>query len=173
MEIEGIKIVHAMPGRVRVKVAKLKGNVTLAQRAQEKLSGIPGIRRVEANPATGSILILHELAELFSPEALEELSETLGELFPEIGAVGLMAGLASLSSSSGPGEGSPGPGGSAVSRITGSVDLKLLLPLTLLFFGVRALVVSEKVTFPAWYDLLWFAFGSFMMLSRNPGQVVD
>jgi hypothetical protein len=58
-----------------------------------------------------------------------------------------------------------------VGKSTGGLDLKLLLPLTLFSFGVRALLVAEKVTFPAWYDLLWFAFGTFFML--NPRRVEE
>ena len=52
-----------------------------------------------------------------------------------------------------------------VARITGGLDLKLLIPMTLLFFWVRNLWTSKKLAFPAWYDYLWFAFSSFVMLN--------
>jgi hypothetical protein len=52
-----------------------------------------------------------------------------------------------------------------VGKATGSIDLKLLLPLSLFILGVRGLFVAEKAAFPAWYDLLWFAFGTFFMLN--------
>ena len=44
MEIEGLKVVHALPGRVRLKVARVKGNPALAREAEEKLAKVPGIR---------------------------------------------------------------------------------------------------------------------------------
>ena len=169
MEIEGLKVVHALPGRVRLKVSKVKGNPALAREAQEKLAKVPGIQQVEAKPATGSLLILYDLADLFSVESLETLSETLVELFPEIGAVTLAAWLTSLAENPGP-EAASGPAGSisdSVRGITGSLDITHLLPLTFLFFGMRALWVSEKIAFPAWYDYLWFAFSSFYMLKRG------
>ena len=54
MELEGLKVIHALPGRVRLRVAKVKGNPGLARQAQEKLAQVPGIRQVEANPAPGA-----------------------------------------------------------------------------------------------------------------------
>jgi hypothetical protein len=45
-------------------------------------------------------------------------------------------------------------------------DLKTLVPLALVFLGIRGLVVAEGVGFPAWYDLLWVLFGSYMWLNR-------
>ena len=170
MEIEGLKVVHALPGRVRLKVSKVKGNPALAREAQEKLAKVPGIQQVEAKPATGSLLILYDLADLFSVESLETLSETLAELFPEIGAVTLGTWLTSLAENPGPEAGSSATGSISDSfkgKIAGSVDLRLLLPLTLLFFGMRALWVSEKIAFPAWHDYLWFGFSSFVMLNRG------
>ena len=96
MVIEGLKVVHALPGRVRLKVARVKGNPALARQAQEKLAQVPGIKRVEAKADTGSLLIHYDLDDLFSTASLEMLSATLGELFPEIEIATLMAGLMSL-----------------------------------------------------------------------------
>jgi hypothetical protein len=47
------------------------------------------------------------------------------------------------------------------------LNLKLLLPLTLLFLGVRSLFTSKEMCFPAWYDYLWFGFSTFVMLNRR------
>jgi hypothetical protein len=57
-----------------------------------------------------------------------------------------------------------------VGKVTGGIDLKLLLPLTLFVLGVRGLLVAQKVPFPAWYDLLWFAFGTYFMLNRPEAE---
>jgi len=53
----------------------------------------------------------------------------------------------------------------AVRATTAGLDLKLLVPLVLVLFGVRGLLVAEEATVPRWYDLLWFGFGTFMMLN--------
>ena len=176
MELEGLRVVHALPGRVRLKVAKIKGNPAQARQAQEKLAKVPGIRQVEAKPGTGSLLIHYDTDHLFSTASLEILSVTLGELFPEIEVLTLAAWLASLAENPGAGTGpsiAAGLTGSLqaantqLAKLTGGLDLKLLVPLTLIFFGFRRLWAAEKVTFPSWSDYLWFGFASFIMLNRG------
>ena len=187
MEIEGLKVVHALPGRVRLKVARVKGNPALARQAQEKLAKVPGIRQVEAKSGTGSLLIHYDLDDLFSTASLEILSATLGELFPEIEIATLMAGLMSLTENPGAGTGSAIAAGitdtfgainTGLGKITGGLDLKLLAPLALIFLGLRGLWTSEKFTSPSWSNLLWFGFASFVMLNRglvegNSGTVAE
>ncbi len=178
MELEGLKVVHALPGRVRLKVAKVKGNPALARQAQEKLAKVPGIRQVEAKPGTGSLLIHYDVDRLFSPPSLEILSETLGELFPGIEVLSLAAGLASLAESPGAGTGTGPPiaagltgslqaANAQLAKLTGGLDLKLLAPLALILFGLRRLWAAETVAFPSWSDYLWFGFASFIMLNRG------
>lgn len=174
MEIEGIKVVHAIPGRVRLKISQLKGNPSLAQEAQEKLRGVPGIQRVQTNAATGSVLIFHDLLDTLPLDSLQALSGTLDELFPEIGAASLTTWLISLAEAPAAGAANPGGGTDPVAalkakvgQLGGSFDIRLLLPLTFLFLGVRQLLVSGKLTLPVWYDFFWFALSSFFMLNRN------
>jgi hypothetical protein len=176
MEIEGLKVVHALPGRVRLKVAKVKGNPVLARQVEEKLAQVPGIRQVEVKPVTGSLLVHYDTDHLFSLASMEILSVTLGELFPEIEVASLAAGLASLADNPGPGIGSGIAAGitdsfgtinTGIGKITGGLDLKLLVPLALIFLGLRGLWTSEKVVSPSWSNLLWFGFASFVMLNRG------
>ncbi len=176
MDIEGLKVIHALPGRVRLKVAKVKGNPALAHQAQKRLAQVPGIHRVEAKPGTGSLLIHYDAEHLFSMASMEILLEALGELFPEIEAVVLAAWLTSLTAGPGAGTGS----GLAASitdtcaaintrlrEISGGLDLKLLAPLALVLLGLRGMWTSEKVSPPSWSNLLWFGFASFVMLNRG------
>jgi hypothetical protein len=170
MEIEGIKVVHALPGRVRLKVARVKGNPPLAREAQEKLAKVPGIQRIETKPTTGSLLIHYDTGELFSLTSLEILSATLAEIFPEIEVVSLASWLSSLAENFGPVAqtgSAAGISGAFKAFSPGGIDLKLLIPLTLILFGVRAFWLSEKITFPAWYDYLWFGASTFIMLNRG------
>jgi len=176
MEPEGLKVVHALPGRVRLRVDKVKGNPALARQAQKKLAKVPGIRQVEAQPGTGSLLIHYDMDQLCSMASLEILSLTLGELFPEIEVLTLTAWLVSLAENPGAGTG-PAIGAvltgslqaanTQLAKLTGGLDLKLLVPLVLIFFGLRGLWTAEKVTFPYWYEYLWAGLGSFIIM--NPG----
>jgi hypothetical protein len=176
MASAGIKVVHAMPGRVRVKLSRLKNNPAFAREIQERLSGVEGIQRVEVNLVTGSVLLLYDAEGVDPVDSFISLAGTLALLFPELDMSELQTWLGS-SGDEPNGQLSVaerlstlfGAMNQQVGKSTGSVDLKLLLPLTLFLLGVRGLLVAEKVTFPAWYDLLWFAFGTFFML--NPQSV--
>ena len=185
MTIQGVQVVHAMPGRVRLKVDKVRGNPAFAQKAQDRLGRLPGIRSVEAKPLTGSILIYYDAAALLAEGALAALTDGFSELFPELGAAATNMGLESLIRYLAAGETSqaagPKPKAAAnlmasmeavnaeVARITGGFDLKTLIPMTLLFLGVRSLWTSKKLAPPAWYDYLWFGFSTFVLLNlRNP-----
>ena len=175
MERGGIRVVHAIPGRVRVKMARLKENPALVREVQERLSAVQGIQRVEANPITGSVLILYDPAAFESLPSLLSLAACLSPLFPDLdfskledwfvsengdgNATALAERLAALF----------GGLNAKVSETTGGVDLKFLLPLSLFLLGVRGILVAGEGVFPTWYDLLWFAFGAFFML--NPGVV--
>jgi copper chaperone CopZ len=183
MAIKGIHVVHYMPGRVRLRVDKVKGNPAFAQKAQKKLSQVPGIKKVEAQPRTGSVLVHYDAAALLAEGTLAALTDGFSVLFPEIGAGALTMGLDSLighlaaggaPQSAGVGEppraannliGSLAAINAEVGRITGGLDLKLLIPMTLVFFGVRSLWSAKQTAVPAWYDLFWFAFSTFVLLN--------
>jgi len=172
MTVEGIKIVSALPGRVRLRAAKFKRDPELARRASEKLAQVPGIQKVETNPLTGSMLVLFDLAQV-AGEAIEPLGAVLAEFFPEIEALSLVAGLAALAETP-HASGNPGgilaAGGGALNaglaRLTGGLDLKVLAPLALFYFGLRSLL-KQKTVLPAWYDYFWFGFSTLVMLNRD------
>jgi hypothetical protein len=52
-------IVHAMPGRARLRIAARRGDGVFFAAVASGLSAIPGVYRVEVRPLTGSILIEH------------------------------------------------------------------------------------------------------------------
>jgi hypothetical protein len=43
-------------------------------------------------------------------------------------------------------------------------ERQTLVPLTLAFLGVRSLFVTDNRPFPTWYDSLWFAFSTLVIL---------
>jgi hypothetical protein len=175
MASESLTIVHASPGRVRLKASQVKGNPSLAQQVQDELRGVSGVREVRANPLTGSILLLLDKVKMLEPEALAPLAAVLGKLFPEIETLELDPGPIT-----GAGEAAPSPGGTPmqglagsvgalnarIAGLTGGIDLRLLLPMSLLYLGVRQLLTAKKTPAPAWYDYLWFGFSTFIMLNR-------
>jgi hypothetical protein len=175
--IGGVKVVHAVPGRVRVKISRVKSDTALAQRIQERLSAVEGIQRVDVNPITGSVLVLYDSTAIPPFESLSSLMERFIALFPDTEWGELDASMAASSNGAGSGV-SPAEelatfvGGlnAKLGEATGGFDLKFLLPLSLFLLGLRGLLITGKGVFPTWYDLLWFSFGTFLMLNPDVGQ---
>jgi hypothetical protein len=173
MNSDGIKVVHAIPGRVRLKVAEVKENPALAKEVQERLTVVQGIHRVEVSPLTGSVLVFYEAQETTSPDSLRALAESLAVLFPRLTVQDLEAWQTPSTTGA---DATPalttglptffGTLNARVDTVTGgSADLKILLPLTLFVLGLRGLFISEKLLIPTWYDLLWFSLGTYFMLN--------
>lgn len=173
-----VELLHATPGRIRLRIPEVKSNPALAREIQKQISGFKGVRRVEANPITGSVLVLYDL------EAASSVVELARLFVPELGLDESALGFAPVSSA---GDADAGactePSASMAEDIaryfrnlnedmaaaTGGPDLKVLLPVTLFVFGAKGLVFSKKPAVPTWYDFLWFSLGTFMMLNR-PAQ---
>jgi hypothetical protein len=175
MSIAGIKLVHAIPGRVRVKISQLQDNPEFAREICPRLSGVRGIRRIEANPPTGSLLVRYDLEEMTSLASLFALAEIVTPLLPGLDVAQLEERLGQ----SGHGSGATafwrhpstlGALNARVGKATGGLDLTLLLPLTLFVLGVRGVLVAKHVPFHAWYDLWWFSFTTFFVLNRPEVQ---
>jgi hypothetical protein len=50
---------HALDGRLRLKIAEVKGSPQKASEIESQLRGVDGIEQVKANPTTGSVLIIY------------------------------------------------------------------------------------------------------------------
>ena len=55
-----LKIVHQVPGRIRMKIPSAKGNPEQLQSYKEVLSLLPGVEDIELNPVTGSIILKYD-----------------------------------------------------------------------------------------------------------------
>src|SRR5215510_3179814 len=84
-----IQLLHFLPGRVRVRLPRLKGNASLAGEVERTLTALQGIRHVETSTTTGSVLVLYEPHLLTSLDleavgSLMELADALGLSFEEV-----------------------------------------------------------------------------------------
>lgn len=61
--------IHALPGRLRVKVAAIKKAPAVASQLEQTLRQQRGVAEVVANPVTGSVLIRYD-AEKTGPDAI-------------------------------------------------------------------------------------------------------
>jgi hypothetical protein len=182
MVTSGIQIVHYLPGRVRVKLPRLKGNASLAGEVERALAALQGIDHVETSTTTGSVLVLYEPRLLTSLDleavgSLMELAHTLGLSFEDGDMDTFQHWVHAAANGTGIYAETPTALGSnitaffdnvnaGVTRMTsGWGELQTLVPLTLAFLGLRSLLSTENLPFPTWYDYLWFAFSTFVALN--------
>ena len=190
MGTPAIQIVHFLPGRVRVKLPRLKGNASLAGEVERTLTALQGIRHVETSTTTGSVLVLYEprlpaSLDLEAVGSLMELANTLGLSFEDVDTDVLQHWLHTVAN--GTRTETPTALGNNITAFFDSMnagltqitsgwgELRTLVPLTLAFLGLRSLLLTDNLPFPTWYDYLWFAFGTFAVLNvprapLEPGQ---
>jgi hypothetical protein len=162
------RIVHHVPGRVRVRLPRAKRDREFARRVEESLAACPGVRRVEVSPITGSVLIRYDAG------LLRDFDERLAE---HAAAEGLFALDAE-----------PKTNDSATARqvegfftrisnvfklaTSGAIDLKELFPFAV---GTYAFFfVDRKTGAPLWLSMLFFAWDAYMDLhDPDPGQELD
>jgi hypothetical protein len=176
-----VHIVHFLPGRLRVKVDKVRHNAPFAEEIQRTLTALRGVHRVAVNPVTGSVLVHYDPLTMGALHALEALAETLGLCLDRAALERLEDRL--RASANGANSGVPVSLGTGVEAFFGHLnadvaqatggwgDLRTLVPLTLFFLGLRSLLLAEKVAFPSWYDYFWFAFSTFIVLyAKSPTE---
>jgi hypothetical protein len=84
MQIQDVEVLHFIPGRVRLRVSRLKQEGEIAQQVHNAFSRVPGITGVDINPVTGSVLLHYDTKAVTTPESARVLSETLRVLFPRL-----------------------------------------------------------------------------------------
>jgi len=154
MFTDDIRIVHATPGRIRLKVTQSRKAQALANQLQQRLVSLSGVQSVSVNSLTGSVLICYNADSVDSQEFQRAFSEPLTALFPGVFPVAFASwsspianGLAS--------QASPlsehvkaffNTLNANVDQLTsGSADLKILVPLALFLLGVRGLISSDRL----------------------------
>jgi hypothetical protein len=168
------RVVHHIPGRMRIKVPFLKGAFADLERINQLLLPVEGLKHVDFSPVTGSVL-LH-----YDPEMHKQFPKQLSEYVQRAIGVDLVPAT--------PTNGTPEGAATQIlgdtklarevysffSRInneiknaTGDVfDLKSLLP-----FGLGAYALfkaGSTVTTPLWVTLAIFSFTSFAILNPVP-----
>lgn len=153
-------ITHLISGRVRIKIPSKKGDEAFFFSMKERFSNFPGVRQIEINPLTGSLLILHSYdRESLDMKQINAYTE-LNSLFRlEGGAPGGKG--PSLNIRGRFGETFHGFNEKTKELTGGEVDLPTLAFLLLLGVGVYQIGAGNFAA-PAWYVAFWYAMNIFM-----------
>jgi P-type Ca2+ transporter type 2C len=73
---------HSTPGRMRIRVPDRRGDECFSHHVERELGRNPGITQVQANPLTGSVLIL------FDPQRVDDR-----QILDDLGRMGLVGDL--------------------------------------------------------------------------------
>jgi hypothetical protein len=145
-------LAHSSPGRLRVKVPAYRKDTAVLEGLCGHLRNSPGVYSAEANPITGSILILHET----NAEAITEYARSQGlfslrveeRIKPEVQRI-VTSTVASVDRS--------------LRRLTsGDMDIRMASVLLLIAAGLFDLLQGNFVAMP-WYVAFWYAFNVFLV----------
>lgn len=79
--IYDIKLVHFIPGRIRLQSPQWKTNVTLIERVVKELQGQIFVFSVKQTPVTGSLVITYDASYLTNIEELDSWFKVLDQVY--------------------------------------------------------------------------------------------
>lgn len=149
-------ISHQSAGRLRIKFPAQKGDEGFFTKLGKKLLSCPGVQKVEANPSTASVLLLHEsdshsIVEFAREKKIFQLSE------PKKGESPFQENL--ISSFAGLNE-------RVKSAMGGQIDLWGIISLLLIGAGAYQVARGNLLAIP-WYTALYY--GSNILLKSKEG----
>lgn len=162
-------MVHSIPGRIRFRLDSQLRAADSMKELVTALSQVPGIKQVQCNPKTGSLLVLYEpdtfgIEDLMMAAQAANVVVTLPDA--EIAAASSGAEISRLAASI---NRSAERADRALSAITrGAADLKTLVPIGLAAVALRQIASSGvRLTSVPWYVLLWYSWGIFNAYNRK------
>lgn len=155
------RIAHHAPGRIRIRLPHAKGDHARLEQIKRAISPRPGVRRVEVNPSTGSVVVHYD------PALHQDYRPLLGHLVEHEGlCVPAADPLADESLTARSVNHLCKQLSDGIRRVTNeTVALKELFP-----FGVAAYAlwwVDRSIGAPLWLSLLIFSWSSYMDLHED------
>jgi len=80
----GIRVTHAISGRIRLRLHKMLHNDALAEELPALLAAVPGVTAVEASTATGSLLITFNPGNMATVKARQKFDGVMHRFFPRL-----------------------------------------------------------------------------------------
>lgn len=157
--MDGLLIVHDIPGRIRLRVPPGATVEGLA----EAVAARPGVTSATWSPRTRSLLVLYDAASTPGADVVDSVARHTGVDAPRNGAASRDA-TAPITAGAAFGGGVREAFGELdhrVHRVTrGVVGLRALVPLTLAVWAVGEIVRGRTSPLP-WSTALWYAHGLF------------
>lgn len=149
---------HKTSSRVRLKILSKKGDITYFTLLRDELSKYSFIEKIEANPLTGSVLLIYKgdldlllkTAESNNIFRLKEFKTNSTELHQRVSST-----FRDINNQ--------------IKRVTGGgLDLGSIAFLSLLGAGIYQ-ISRGNFTTPAWYTAFWYAMNIFLISKNDKG----
>jgi hypothetical protein len=150
-----VQTAHCLPGRVRFRVPSLVDNSDGPQRLTEKLPAIRGVKSVEVNHTTGSVLIAYREEEV-TPELLFAAVVRLLGLDEDVKRPPLPAVTREFRAVT------DSLNRAVYARTGGLLDLQSAVLILLAAVGIRKLATEGYGAMPAGLTLVWWAANSLL-----------
>jgi hypothetical protein len=157
-------IAHHIPGRIRIRLPHARGDRAFLEQINQSISPRPGVRYVEVNPATGSVVIHYEDSP---PEDFKQ-SLALHADHEDLFMLDLNSHTEERNVSHSIDSGFKNLSNSVKRATDGAIDLKELFPVVLAAAALAFIKTAEGT--PLWVSLLNFSFSSYMAL-HEPEQI--
>ncbi|MFP4499669.1 MAG: HMA2 domain-containing protein [Candidatus Hydrogenedentota bacterium] len=161
LNVGPLQTAHALPGRLRLRIPSLRDDARGVALLRTELPRLEGVRRVEVTPFSGSVLIHYEPGEVQDYLLLSAAARLLGieDALTRTGDPWFIHEAKEIT----------GALNQAVyHRTYGLMDLRSLVPLILVYLGIRDLWARGWQNKPGGITLLWWAWHS--LASPSPGR---
>lgn len=149
-------IAHQLPGRIRIRLPHARGDRAFLEQINQSISPRPGVRHVEVNPTTGSIVIHYEASPLEDFKQGLAIHADREDLF----ILDLNSHTEERNISHSIDRGFKNVSNSVKRATDGAIDLKELFPVALAAAALAFVKTAEGT--PLWVSLLNFSFSSYM-----------
>jgi hypothetical protein len=150
-------LAHHVPGRLRLKVAAGRRRPDVLEGIQRAVWPLEGVRAVDINPMTGSVLIEYQGDAQTFPQYIADHGQRSGVFTLHRPGLEPPTGLARAIT-----DVTHRVNGVVRETVHGAADLRELLPIAIGLYAVFA--VDRAVGAPLWLSLLFFSFSSYQGL---------
>lgn len=174
-----LQIVHAIPGRTRMRLSWLRQQPDEAAPLAERLAQLDASVEVRVRPWTGSVLVTYDPQHLDESALLAETRRLAGASFVVRRGEESPEARAEIERTARAGHGSLGRAlGRSMREINrdvleasdGRLDLGSLTGLSFLALGAAEIAATRTLPAPPWFNLAWWAFRTFTIFG---GEEVD
>ena len=152
-------VCHSTPGRFRVKVPSRKGNAAYFSNLKDHFTQLEGVKEVEANALTGSVVFIHAAADLKAISVFAQEHSLFRLIKSESGTPALSRNVARAFSDF----------DKRVKKFTGNeLDVPGVAFLTLLGMGIYE-IGRGNFAAPAWYTAFWYSLNIFLKSLPHAG----